>query len=104
MSDIGLDRAVAIEMSTGLRLVAARADPVAQEGQPGGTTRVLSRRVVTGEDPSNYVLVDLDVKRQGDLLGDARTAPVGITLLHLHDRTDEFCTRSFRAGLATTIR
>ncbi|HEX8799508.1 MAG TPA: hypothetical protein VF772_12895 [Terriglobales bacterium] len=76
---------------------------VAQEGQPGGTTGVLSRRVVTGEDPSNHVLVDLDVERQGDLLGDSRTAPVGITLLHLDDRTDEFCTRSFRAGLPTTI-
>jgi len=76
---------------------------VAQEGQPGGTTGVLSRRAVMGEDPSNHVLVDLDVERQGDLLGDSRTAPVGITLLHLDDRTDEFCTRSFRAGLPTTI-
>jgi hypothetical protein len=42
--------------------------------------------------------------RQGDLLGDSRTAPVGITLLHFHDRTDEFCARSFRAGLPMPIR
>ncbi len=51
---------------------------MAQEGQPGGTTGVLSRRLVMGEDPSNHVLLDLDVERQGDLLGDSRTAPVAI--------------------------
>jgi hypothetical protein len=32
----------------------------------------------------------LDVERQGDLLGDSRTAPAGITLLHFDDRTDEY--------------
>jgi len=37
---------------------------------------------VMGENPSKHVFVDLDVERQGDLLGDSRTAPVGITLLH----------------------
>ncbi len=77
---------------------------VAQEGQPGGTTGVLSRRAMMGEDPSNHVLVDWDVERQGDLLGDSRTAPVGVTLLHFDDRTDEFCARSFRAGLPAAIR
>jgi hypothetical protein len=56
-----------------------------------------------GENPSNNVFIDLDVKRQGDLLGDSRTAPAGITLLHVDDRIDEFCTRSFRAGLPTAI-
>jgi hypothetical protein len=49
------------------------------------------------------VFIDLDVKRQGDLLGDSRTAPAGITLLHGDDRINEFCTRSFRAGLPTAI-
>ncbi len=77
---------------------------VAEESQPGGTIGVLSRPVVTGENPANHVFVDLDVERQGHLLCDSRTAPVGITLLHLDDRTDEFCTRSIRAGLPTTIR
>jgi hypothetical protein len=33
-----------------------------------------------GENPSNNIFVDLDVERQGDLLGDSRTAHVGITL------------------------
>ena len=77
---------------------------VAQESQPGGTTGGPPRPVVMGENPSNHVFVDWDVERQGDLLGDSRTAPVGITLLHFDDRTDEFCARSFRAGLPTAIR
>ena len=77
---------------------------MAQERQPGGTTGGLSRPVVMAENPSNHVLVDLDVERPGDLLGDSRTAPAGITLLHFDDRTDEFCARSFRAGLLTAIR
>jgi len=76
---------------------------VAQESQPGRTTGVLLRLVVMGENPSNHVLVEFDVERQGDLLGDSRTAPVGITLLHFDDRMNEFCARSFRAGLPSPI-
>jgi hypothetical protein len=79
-------------------------EPVAQESQPGRTTGGLSGPVVMGENPSNHVLVDLDVERQGDLLGDSRTAPAGITLLHFDDRTDEFCARTSRAGLPAAIR
>ncbi len=44
---------------------------VAQESQPGGTTGVLSRPVVMGENPSNNVFVNMDVERQGDVLGDS---------------------------------
>jgi hypothetical protein len=76
---------------------------VSQESQPRRTIGVLSRPVVTGENPANHVFVDLDVERQGDLLGDARTAPAGIPLLHFDDRMDEFCARTSRAGLPTTI-
>jgi hypothetical protein len=72
---------------------------VAQESQPGRTTGGLSGPVVMAENPSNHVLVDLDVERQGDLLGDSRTTPAGIPLLHFDDRPDEFGARSFRAGL-----
>jgi len=56
-----------------------------------------------GENPPNNVFVDLNVERQGDLLGDSGTALAEITLLHVDDRMDEFCTRSFRAGLPTAI-
>ena len=69
-----------------------------------GPTESVSRSVVMGENPSNHVFVNLDVERQGDVLGDSRTAPVGIALLHFDDRTDEFCARSFRAGLQSAIR
>ena len=77
---------------------------VPQERQPGGAIGVLCRSVVTGENPANDVFVDLDVERQGDLLCDSRTAPVGITLLHFDHQMDEFRARSFRAGLPTAIR
>src|SRR6516162_4470804 len=77
---------------------------VAQESQPGGTPGGLSWPVVMGENPSNYVLVDWEVERQGDLLCDSRTAPVGITLLHFDDRMNEIYARSFRTGLPTWIR
>src|SRR6266851_6794806 len=72
---------------------------VSQEGPAEGCPDP----VVIGKNPANHVFVDLDVERQGDLLGDSRTAPVGITLLHFDDHTDEFCPRSFRAGLPSAI-
>src|SRR5437899_13010624 len=75
-----------------------------KESQPGGTTGVLPRPVALRENPANHVFVDLDLKRQGNLLSDSRTAPVGITLLHFDYRTDEFCARTFRAGLTAEIR
>ena len=65
---------------------------------------LLESLAVMGENPSNHVLVDGDVERQGHLLCDSRTAPVGITLLHFNDRMNEFCARSLRAGLPTAIR
>ncbi len=86
---------------------------VAQERQPGGTARGLSWPVVMCENPSNHVFVDGDVERQGNLLCDSRTAPVGITLLHFDDRMNEFCTgrscsassgRSWAAALPTCFR
>ena len=51
---------------------------------------VLSRQIVMGENSANYVFVDLDVEHQSDLLSDSRTAPIGITLLHFHDRMNEY--------------
>jgi len=60
---------------------------VAQESRPGGTTGVPSRQGVMDENSSHHVFLDLDVECQGHLLGDSRTAPVGITLLHFDNRT-----------------
>ncbi len=77
---------------------------VAQERQPGGAVGVLYRPVVTGENPANYVFVDLDVERQGYLVCDSRTAPVGITLLHFDHQMEEVCAGSFRTGLPMAVR
>jgi hypothetical protein len=44
---------------------------VAQEGQPRWATGVLFRPIVTGENPSNNILVDWDVESQGDLLSNS---------------------------------
>src|SRR5437764_14482474 len=61
---------------------------------PGGRFR----SVVTGENPSNHVLIDGDGESQGNLLSDSRTAPGGIALLHLDDGINEFSTGSSRPG------
>src|SRR6266403_373968 len=70
---------------------------------PGGAIGVLSRQVVMGENPANHVFIDLNVERQGQLLCDSRTTTGGITLLHFDGHMDEFCARSFRAGLSTAF-
>src|SRR4029077_8868794 len=77
---------------------------VAQERQPRGTAGVLSRPAMTRANPANDVVVDWNLERQGDLLGDSRTAPIGIPLLHFDDRMNEIYARSFRTGLPTVIR
>ena len=63
---------------------------MANEGQPGRATRVLSRPIIAGENPANNVFVDADVKSQGHLLHNARTDPSGIALLHRDHSIDEF--------------
>ncbi len=50
---------------------------VAQESQPGGTTGVLSRPVVMGENPANHVFVDFDVERQRRSVGRFTDSPSG---------------------------
>jgi hypothetical protein len=56
--------------------------------------------------PIVRVLSEFAVGRAGKAWkwSDSRTAPVGITLLHFDDRTDEFCARFLRAGLPSAIR
>ena len=71
---------------------------VSKEGQPGGPAGVWFRSVVTGQNPSNHVFVDGEVKSPGNLLGDARAAPGGIALLHLDNGFNEFSGGSLWAG------
>jgi hypothetical protein len=76
---------------------------VAQEGEPGWAASVLSRPVVTGENPSNRVFVDWDVESQGDLLRDSGTAPGWIAILHLDHGFNQFVAGSLGSGLTSTI-
>jgi hypothetical protein len=76
---------------------------VPQQRQPGGPSGARFRQIVMGENPSHHVFVDWDVEGQGDLFSDSRTAPARIPLLQFQDRMDQFCTRSFRAGLAMAV-
>ena len=70
---------------------------VAEEREPGWTSRIRFRPVMKAEDTANHILVDCNAKSQGDLLGDAGTTPVEITPFQFNDCVDEFFTRSFRA-------
>ena len=77
---------------------------VSNEGQPGGTTGVLFRAIVTGENPSDNVFVDWDVESQGNLLSNSRTAPGGIALLCLDNGFNEFFAGAFWAGPSFALR
>jgi hypothetical protein len=91
-------------VTPGYRAFALPVRYACEERQPRGAIGVLSRPVVMSENPANHVFVDWDVERQGHLLGDSRTAPTGITLLHFDDRMNVICARPFRTGLPTAIR
>jgi hypothetical protein len=51
---------------------------VANEGQPGRATGVVSRPIMAGENPANNVFVDVDVKRQGQLVRNRGQPQVGL--------------------------
>jgi hypothetical protein len=55
--------------------------------------------VTSGENAPNHILVDLNIESHGDLLGDTRTAPRWIPMLHLDNRCYDFRARSFWARL-----
>jgi hypothetical protein len=53
---------------------------------------------VSGENPSDNVLIDLDGESRGNLLSDPWTAPAGIALLCLDNGFNEFFAGAFWAG------
>jgi len=55
-----------------------------------------------GENPSKHVFVDLDVERQGDLLGRFADSP-SWDYVASH-RMNKFCARALRAGLPKALR
>jgi len=76
---------------------------VTNEGEPGWPTGVFSGPIVHSENPSKNVFVDGDVKSQGNLLGDSRIGPGGITLLHLDYGVDEFFAGTLWSGLTPAL-
>jgi len=77
---------------------------VAEESQPGWTPGVLSRSIVTGENPSNDIFIDGDAERPGNLLSDSRAAPGGIALFGGDNRINEFFGRAPGTGLEPALR
>jgi hypothetical protein len=71
---------------------------VSNEGQPGWTTGTRFGPIMTGENPSHNVLIDLDIESQGNQLSNPRTASAGIALLCLNDGLNEFFAGPFWAG------
>jgi len=58
---------------------------------------------MNAQDAAHNILVDLNAKRQSELLGNSRTTPGGIPLFHFHDGVDEFLIRSRWAGPTPTL-
>ena len=63
-----------------------------------------SGSVVSGEDSTNHVYVDLYAEGVRDLLGDSHAAETRFTPLHLYNRCDELRRRTFGAGFAAIRR
>jgi hypothetical protein len=59
---------------------------------------------MNAEYTANHILIDVDTESQRDLLGDARTTPVGITPFHLDNGVDEFFLRSLGARSLVALR
>jgi hypothetical protein len=58
---------------------------------------------VVGENSADHILINKDAESQCDLLGNPRTTPAWITLLHLKNDPNEFGARPFRAGLSSPL-
>src|SRR6516225_5739413 len=71
--------------------------------EPGWTFRIALRPVMSGENATHDILVDLDAEGQGELLSHSRATPVRITQFHFNDCVDEFFVRSFWARLTPTL-
>ena len=76
---------------------------MAEKSQPGWTPGVLSRSIVTGENPSNDIFIDGDAERPGNLLSDSRAAPGGIALLGGDNRINERFGRALGTGLGLPL-
>src|SRR5215510_14609093 len=76
---------------------------VAQESEPGRTSTIRRRMVMRRKNPADDILIDRYTEGQNDLLGNARTSPTGITLLHFNNSTNQIRTWAFRTGLRSVF-
>src|SRR5215510_5003235 len=56
------------------------------------------------QDTANHIFIDRDAESQGDLLGNAGGAPVGIPPFHFDNGADEFFLRPLWARPTSTLR
>src|SRR5215469_11691975 len=56
------------------------------------------------QNTANHIFIDRDAQSQGDLLGNAGGAPVGIPPFHFDNGADEFFLRSLWARPTSTLR
>ena|SRR5436853_7457473 len=76
---------------------------VTDKGEPGRPATICRRMVVNGKNPADDILINRYSESQLDLLGDTRTAPPGITLLHVDHRTNQILVRTFWPGLPSAL-
>jgi hypothetical protein len=78
---------------------------VGDQCQPGGTRGAgVVWSVVSGEDSTNRVFVDLHAEGMRDLLGNPHVAETRIAPFHLYNGRDEFRGRTFGTGFAAMRR
>lgn len=77
---------------------------MAQEGKPGRPTGIGGRLVVGGERAAHHIFVDFDIKDGRELLGNARTAIVGIPTFHLDDGLNELWRGTLGTGFPAPLR
>ncbi len=77
---------------------------VAQESEPGGAVGAWLRLVMSGKHAPYYVLVNLEIEDQGNLIGDTLVTEVRVPAFHLDDHGDQFRRGSFGTLLAPGFR
>jgi hypothetical protein len=59
--------------------------------------------VMRRKNPADDILINSYTEGQDDLLGNARTSPTGITLLHFNNSTNQIRTWAFRSGFRSVF-
>src|ERR1044072_4282181 len=71
---------------------------VTQKRQPRRTVGARCGSGMESKNPANHILINSSPESQVDLLGDTRTSPCWIALLHLDDCPDQIRSEERRVG------